>query len=323
MLMADDIHGAEERPRKPLGVRLSDYRVRHESFIKETRYSLYLFSRSVLSMAGLIIIAGVVIVALIAPWMAPYDPTYQVVDGDRQEFWPVSVESQLLPPDSEHWFGTDFLGRDLYSMVLYGAWKAMYTGVLVVIPAAFIGVMLGGVAGYFGRALGEAIMRITDVFLSIPSLVLAMAIVAALGPSITHITYAMIVTWWPWYTRLVYGQVLSIREKAYIEASRSVGAGPGRILFKHVIKNSLSPVVVQATSDFGYVILAAAALGWLGLGAPLGTAEWGRMISENQQYVFQAWWSVAFPGLAIVITVLGFNLLGDGIRDVLDPKLRR
>jgi len=167
------------------------------------------------------------------------------------------------------------------------------------------------------------IMRITDVFLSIPSLVLAMAIVAALGPSITHITYAMIVTWWPWYTRLVFGQVLSIREKQYIEASRSVGAGPGRILYKHVMKNSLSPVVVQATSDFGYVVLAAAALGWLGLGAPLGTAEWGRMISENQQYVFQAWWTVTFPGIAIVFTVLGFNLLGDGIRDVLDPKLRR
>ncbi len=310
-------------PPRTFRERIEDFRMRHESFFKETRYSLYLFSRSLLSMIGLGIILAVVAMAFLAPYIAPYHPNYQVVSGQRQEFWPVSTEDQLLAPSSDHRFGTDVLGRDLYSMVLYGAWKALYTGILVVAPAAIIGVMLGGIAGYVGRGVGEVIMRITDVFLSIPSLVLAMAIVAALGPSITHITYAMIVTWWPWYTRLVFGQVLSIREKQYIEASRSVGAGPGRILYKHVMKNSLSPVVVQATSDFGYVVLAAAALGWLGLGAPLGTAEWGRMISENQQYVFQAWWTVTFPGIAIVFTVLGFNLLGDGIRDVLDPKLRR
>lgn len=307
------------------GGRVAEFKAKHESFLKETRYSLYLFSRSILSMVGLVIILAVVVIAVLAPFIAPFHPSYSVVGGQKQEFWPVSTSSddQLNPPSSDHYFGTDFLGRDLYSMVLYGAWKALYTGILVVIPAALIGVFLGGIAGYFGRALGEVIMRVTDIFLSIPSLVLAMAIVAALGPSITHITYAMIITWWPWYTRLVYGQVLSIREKQYVEASRSVGAGPGRILYKHVLKNSLSPVIVQATSDFGYVVLAAAALGWLGLGAPLGTAEWGRMIAENQQYVFQAWWSVTFPGLAIIFTVLGFNLLGDGIRDVLDPKLRR
>jgi len=321
--MSSDHPEIYRTPRKNLRERMNDYKTRHESFIKETRYSLYLFSRSYLSMIGLIIILIVVAIAALAPFIAPYHPNFQTVDGQKQEFWPVTTADQLVSPSSKHWFGTDTLGRDLYSMVLYGAWKALYIGLLVVLPAAFIGVMLGGVAGYVGRGVGEVIMRITDVFLSIPSLVLAMAIVAALGPSITHITYAMIVTWWPWYTRLVFGQVLSIREMQYVEASRSVGAGPSRILFNHVLKNSLSPVVVQATSDFGYVVLAAAALGWLGLGAPLGTAEWGRMISENQQYVFQAWWAVTFPGIAIVLTVLGFNLLGDGIRDVLDPKLRR
>lgn len=321
--MQSDHPELHRTPKRSLRQRIDDYWTRHESFIKETRYSLYLFSRSYLSMVGLLIILAVVAIAILAPFIAPYHPDFPVVNGQRQEFWPVTVENQLIEPNSKHWFGTDVLGRDLFSMVLYGAWKALYIGLLVVLPAAFIGVMLGGVAGYVGKGIGETIMRITDVFLSIPSLVLAMAIVAALGPSITHITYAMIVTWWPWYTRLVFGQVLSIREKQYIEASRSVGARPVRILFKHVLKNSLSPVVVQITSDFGYVVLAAAALGWLGLGAPLGTAEWGRMISENQQYVFQAWWTVTFPGLAIVGTVLGFNLLGDGIRDVLDPKLRR
>jgi len=320
--MSAEHHGLHRIPEAGSEKHREDFRTRHESFFKETRYSLYLFSRSLLSMVGLVIIIGVVVLAVITPFVAPYHPNYETVNGQRQEFWPVTPD-QLKPPSGDHYFGTDFLGRDLFSMVLYGSWKALYTGTLVVAPAAFVGVMLGGIAGYFGRLLGEAIMRITDVFLSIPSIVLAMAITAALGPSITHITYAMIVTWWPWYTRLVYGQVLSIREKQYIEASRSVGAGPGRILFRHVLKNSLSPVVVQATSDFGYVVLAAAALGWLGLGAPLGTAEWGRMISENQQFVFQAWWAVTFPGLAIVFTVLGFNLLGDGIRDVLDPKLRR
>ena len=302
---------------------VGDWKTRHESFIKETRYSLYLFSRSWLSMAGLIIILVLVVIAFLGPFLAPFHPTYDTIDGREVEFWPVTPGSTLLAPSSDHFFGTDQNGRDTFSMVLYGAAKSLYIGVLVVIPAALIGIALGGVAGFYGGYSGESIMRITDVFLSVPTIILAMAITTALGPSITNLTYAMIITWWPWYTRLVYGQVLSIREKQYIEAARSVGAGKARILFKHILKNSMSPVVVQATSDFGYVILAAAALGWLGLGAPPGTAEWGLMISEGQQNIFHAWWGVVFPGLAIVISVLGFNLLGDGLRDVMDPKLRR
>ncbi|MFY9606065.1 MAG: ABC transporter permease [Thermoplasmata archaeon] len=311
---------ASERPR-PGSIR--EWASRHESFVKETRYSMYLFSRSYLSMVGLIIILAMVAVAVLTPWIAPYHPNYQRLDGSRQEFWPAQQAGRPLAPSSSHWFGTDNQGRDILSMVLYGTWKALFIGAIVVGPAALIGVILGAVAGYIGGLLGEAIMRITDVFLSIPSLVLAMAISLALGPSLIHIAYSLIVTWWPWYTRLVFGQVLSIREKQYVEASRSVGAGTGRILFKHVIKNSLSPVIVQITSDYGFVILEAASLSWMGLGAPVGTAEWGRLITEGQTYVFQAWWFVAFPGLAIVMSVLGFNLLGDGLRDVLDPKLRR
>ncbi|HEX9907698.1 MAG TPA: ABC transporter permease [Thermoplasmata archaeon] len=305
--------------KKSLSQRIDDWKLRHESFIKETRYSLYLFSRSFLSMAGLILILGLVVIAFIGPIIATYHPTYP---GD-QELWLSDPASSRLPPSEAHYFGTDNQGRDIYSMVLYGAAKSLFIGVLVVIPASLIGILLGGVAGYYGGPLGELLMRITDVFLAIPSLVLAMAITAALGPSLINLTYAMIATWWPWYTRLVFGQVISIREKQFVEAARSVGAKNSRILYKHVLKNSMSPVVVQATSDFGYVILAAAALGWLGLGAPPGTAEWGIMIAKNQDFVLQAWWGVVFPALAIIISVLGFNLLGDGLRDVLDPKLRR
>ena len=303
--------------------RIQNWASRHQSFINETKYSIYLFSRSYLSMVGLAIIVGMMVIAILAPFIAPYHPIYQNFGGGKQEFWPAQEAGIPTKPSSVHWFGTDNQGRDLYSMVLYGTWKALFVGAIVVVPAALIGVLLGMIAGYIGRAIGELIMRITDVFLAIPSVVLAMAISLALGPSLTHIAYALIVTWWPWYTRLVYGQVLSIREKQYIEASRMAGAGTGRILFKHVAKNSISPVIVQITSDYGFVILEAAALSWMGLGAPVGTAEWGRLITEGQTYVFQAWWFVAFPGLAIVTAVLGFNLLGDGLRDVLDPKLRR
>jgi peptide/nickel transport system permease protein len=194
---------------------------------------------------------------------------------------------------------------------------------MVVLSATIIGIFLGGIAGYFGGKLDELLMRITDVFLSIPYLILAIAVAAALGRSIENIMMALILVWWPQYARLLRGQVLSIRENQYVEAARSVGSSNWRILFRHVIPNSFAPLLVQITLDLGAVLLVAAGLSFIGLGASPGTAEWGLMISSGRMHMFHAWWYVAFPGLAIVLTVLGFNLLGDGIRDITDPKLRR
>ncbi len=237
---------------------------------------------------------------------------------------PLAVDCQVfLAPSSAHPFGTDNFGEDWYSKVLYGASLSLEIGLLVVIPASLIGSMLGLVAGFKGGLLEEVIMRVTDIFLSIPSLILAIAITAVLGRSIVNVTYALIITWWPWYTRLVRGQVLSIKERQFVESAKSVGASPTRLMIRHILPNSISPVIVQASMDFGYVILTAAGLGFLGLGAPPGTAEWGVMISEGLNYLFNAPWMAVFPGLAIVLTVLGFNLLGDGLRDILDPRLRR
>ncbi len=237
---------------------------------------------------------------------------------------PLVVDCQVfLGPSSAHPFGTDNFGEDWYSKVLYGASLSLEIGLLVVIPASLIGSMLGLVAGFKGGIIEEVVMRVTDIFLSIPSLILAIAITAVLGRSIVNVTYALIITWWPWYTRLVRGQVLSLKERQFIESAKSVGASPTRLMLRHILPNSVSPVIVQASMDFGYVILTAAGLGFLGLGAPPGTAEWGVMISEGLNYLFNAPWMAVFPGLAIVLTVLGFNLLGDGLRDILDPRLRR
>lgn len=237
---------------------------------------------------------------------------------------PLTLDCEtFLGPSLAHPFGTDNFGEDWYSKVLYGAGLSLEIGLLVVIPASLIGSLLGLLAGFRGGIIEEVIMRVTDVFLSIPSLILAIAITAVLGRSIVNVTYALIITWWPWYTRLVRGQVLSLKERQFVESAKSVGASPTRLMLRHILPNSISPVIVQASMDFGYVILTAAGLGFLGLGAPPGTAEWGVMISEGLTYLFNAPWMSVFPGLAIVLTVLGFNLLGDGLRDILDPRLRR
>jgi peptide/nickel transport system permease protein len=208
-------------------------------------------------------------------------------------------------------------------MVVYGSQTSLRICLMVVAISTLIGVILGGLAGYFGGAIDEVLMRITDVFLSIPYLILALAIAAALGRSIDHIMEAMIITWWPTYARLLRGQVLAIREQQYVEAARSVGASNSRILFRHILPNSFAPLLVEITLDLGAVLLVAAGLSFIGLGASPGTAEWGLMISEGRTVMFHAWWYVTFPGIAILLVVLGFNLLGDGLRDVTDPKLRR
>jgi peptide/nickel transport system permease protein len=279
-------------------------------------------------MIGLTLIIILLLVALFAPFLASQHPSYVEVSTEQgttrvEERWEIHFDQKLLPPSADHLFGTDDYGRDIFSMVVYGSQTSLRICLLVVFIATIIGVILGGLAGYFGGALDEILMRITDVFLAIPYLILAMAVAAALGRSIDHIMEAMIITWWPTYARLIRGQVLAIREQQFVEAARSVGASNSRILFRHILPNSFAPLLVEITLDLGAVLLVAAGLSFIGLGASPGTAEWGLMISEGRTVMFHAWWYVTFPGLAILLVVLGFNLLGDGLRDVTDPKLRR
>ena len=301
---------------------------KHESRIKDIRYMLYLFRRSILSMMGLILVLFVISVAILAPFIANQHPSFVEVTSERgtkriEERWAINFDEKLLPPSFKHLFGTDDYGRDIFSMVLYGSRTSLKICLLVVITSTIIGVVLGGIAGYFGGKIDEVIMRITDVFLSIPGLILALAVASALGRSIEHVMEALIFVWWTPYARLIRGQILSIRENQYVEAARSIGASSWRVLFRHVIPNSFSPLLVQITLDLGAVLLVAAGLSFIGVGATPGTAEWGLMISSGRMHMFHAWWYVTFPGIAIFITVLGFNLLGDGIRDVTDPRLRR
>ena len=288
----------------------------------------HLFRRSLLSMIGLILIIILIFIALFAPFIASQHPSYVRVETEQgtqvtEERWAINFSQSLLPPSPKHLFGTDDYGRDLFSMVIYGSRTSFRICVIVVSISTLIGIILGGIAGYFGGILDEILMRITDVFLAIPYLILAMAIAAALGRSIDHIMEALIIVWWPTYARIMRGQVISIREQQYVEAARSVGASNTRILFRHIFPNSFAPLLVEITLDLGAVLLVAAGLSFIGLGASPGTAEWGLMISSGRTYMFQAWWYVTFPGLAILLVVLGFNLLGDGLRDVTDPKLRR
>ena len=223
-----------------------------------------------------------------------------------------------------HYWGTDDTGGDVYSRIVWAASTDLRISVTIVIVAITAGAVIGAASGYYGGKLDELVMRITDIFFAFPGLILAMAIVMALGErNLDNIALALMITWWPVYARLVRGQVLAEREKLYVEAARSVGASDSRILFTHIIPNTFQPLIVQATMDTGGVLLTAAGLSYIGFGPPAGVAEWGLMISTGQQFLTIAPWMSMFPGLAILVTALAFNLVGDGIRDILDPKLRR
>jgi peptide/nickel transport system permease protein len=264
-----------------------------------------------LTIIGLVIILFILFIAIFPSNLAPYDPIK------------VEMYDSLQPPGMTHPFGTDNYGRDILSRIVYGARYDLRIATIVVAAAVCIGTILGATGGYLGGKVDEVIMRITDIFLAFPALVLAMAFAAALGPSLEHVMIAMIIVWWPAYARLVRGQALSIKENQYIEAARSVGASQSRIIFRHVLPNSLSPIIVQATMDLGNVILMAAGLSFIGVGAQPPIPEWGVMIAEGRSYLRGSWWFPTFPGLFILLTVLGFNLFGDGLRDILDPHLRR
>jgi peptide/nickel transport system permease protein len=266
--------------------------------------------RSPLTVAGLVIVALLALTALFAPLLAPADPLKQ------------TLSNRLKPPSAEHWMGTDQLGRDILSRMIYGARISLMIGLVVVGLAAGVGIFVGLVAGYTGGWLDETLMRMTDVFFAFPALILAMAISGALGPSLTNAMIAIAVVTWPVYARLVRGQVLSLRELEYVSAARSLGASSGRIMWQHILPNSLPPLLVQVSFDMGAAILAAAGLSFIGFGTQPPTPEWGVMVSDGRNYIATHGWLSLYPGLAILLTVAAFNLIGDGLRDALDPRLR-
>jgi len=282
--------------------------------VKELKLSLYLLKRNKLTYFSLIVIAFLILIAILAPYIAPF-PSH--IYGST------NPADSLLPPSSKYFFGTDELGRDIFSRVLYGTRISLQTALLAVTLALLIGIPLGAIAGSLGGFIDEVIMRITDIFLSFPPLLLAIAIAAFLGPSLTNAMLAIAISWWPWYTRLVRGQAISLRERQFVKAARAIGTPSFKIIFGHIVPNCIAPVIVQASMDLGGVILTASSLSFLGLGAQPPTPEWGLMVSTSRTYFLNGWWYSIFPGLAIFITVLAFNLLGDGLREILDPKTRQ
>jgi len=284
-----------------------------ESQIRNFKLILYTLSRSPLSVIGFFCVSVFLIIALIGPMIITYP-------GDIKGT--IHMDQKLRPPSSNHPFGTDEVGRDIYSRVIMGTRLSFQIGLIIIFIAMGIGVPLGIIAGYIGGWLNEIIMRVTDIFLSIPGLLLALAIVGALGPGIKNAMLALSIVWWPGYVRLVQGKTLSLREESYVEAAKSIGASKLRVIFSHVLPNCTSPIIVKASMDMGMAILFAANLGFIGVGAQPPIPEWGAMISTGRNYLPDHWWMATFPGMAILITVLGFNLLGDGLRDVLDPQSR-
>lgn len=267
--------------------------------------------RNKLTLTGFIIVGLVVLVGLLAPVLAPYDPNL------------MDIPARLQGPSGAHPFGTDEMGRDILSRVMYGARISIAVGVIIVAVSAAIGVVLGSLSGYFGGRIGQAVMAVTDMILAFPSMVLALALTAAMGPGLLNTMLAVIIVRIPMYTRLMRGQVLVQKEQQYVRAARTFGEKPFWIVARHIVPNCLTPLMVQMTLGIGDAILIASSMSFIGLGAQPPTPEWGAMISTARVYAIDQWWYAAFPGLSILITIMGFNLIGDGIRDILDPRSRK
>lgn len=266
------------------------------------------FRRNPLAVVGLCIVVALLLVAAFAPLIATHNPLAQNLDG------------RLLPPSAAHWFGTDSLGRDIYSRIVYGARVTLVIVLLVVITVGPLGLLIGAASGYLGGWVDRLLMRITDVFLAFPRLVLALAFVAALGPGLENAVIAIAFTAWPPYARVARAETLIIRNQDYISAVRLQGASQWRIVLRHVVPMCLPSLIVRTTLDMAGIILTAAGLGFLGLGAQPPIPEWGAMISTGREQIFDQWWVATFPGIAICVVALGFNLLGDGLRDVMDAR---
>ena len=264
-----------------------------------------------ISLLGAILIGIILVLALLPSYFSTHDP--MELKGDER----------LKPPSLSHWFGTDEMGRDIYSRIIHGIGLSLKAGMIAVVIATLWGTFVGMIAGFFNEKwFSSIILRVAEIFLAFPPLVMAMAIVAALGPSLTNASLALGVVWWPQYTLLTYAQVLSAKNFLYVEAAKAAGVKTFRIIFRHILPNCFAPIVIKTTLDIGYAVLFTASLSFLGLGAPPPTPELGTLITMGRSYLLDSWWYPTFPGLAIFLCVMGFNLLGDGIRDAVDPNLR-
>ncbi|MDW8035106.1 MAG: ABC transporter permease [Candidatus Korarchaeum sp.] len=278
---------------------------------EDFRINLILIRRSPLTILGLFLTILLISVALLAPYIVKYDPVKQ------------DLSKRLLPPSLEHLFGTDQLGRDIFSRVIWGSRISLTIAIVVVAISFSLGTLIGVISGYFGGKIDEVLMRVTDMFMAFPRLILAMAVAAALGPGIFNTMLAIAFVSWVYYARLARASTLQVREETFVEAARAIGASDLRIIFRHVLPMIIPPVIVQATLDMGGTILTAAGLGFLGLGVQPPTPEWGVMVSEGRRFITEQWWVSTFPGFAILLATLGFNLLGDGINDILNVRARR
>jgi peptide/nickel transport system permease protein len=258
-----------------------------------------------------IIIVLFIVIAIFANHIAPYP-----LEGAGK----TNADNSLLAPSPEHPLGTDKLGRDMLSRIIVGARPALIVPMGVVFFAILIGMPLGALAGYKGGWIDEAIMRVTDLFLAFPSLLLAMAITSALGRGLDKAAIALVISWWPWYTRIARGVAVSLRERYFVEAAQAIGVSDAVIIFRHILPNTISPILVQATVDLGTVILAMGGLAFLGLGTQPPSPDWGLMVSEGRELILNQWWVATYAGLAIFVVVLAFNLLGDTLRDIFDPR---
>lgn len=278
------------------------------------RHVVSVIVRDPLALISTVIIILFIFTALFAKQIAPYPE-----EGAGR----TNASNSLLAPSAEHPLGTDKLGRDLLSRILVGARPALIIPIGVVFFAVLIGAPLGALAGYKGGWLDEVIMRITDLFLAFPSLLLAMAIASALGRGLDKAAIALVISWWPWYTRIARGVAVSLKERYFVEAAQAVGVKDAVIIVRHILPNTISPILVQATVDLGTVILAMGGLAFLGLGTQPPSPDWGLMVSEGRELILNQWWVATYPGLAIFVVVLAFNLLGDTLRDIFDPRQYR
>jgi len=287
------------------------FRKEHQWQIRELFFTLRLLRQNPSAVAGFIIIALMVLMALCASFLAPYDPIR------------ISLKDRLSPPSLIHLFGTDELGRDILSRIMYGSRISLRIGVFVILIAGGMGSVIGALSGYLGHKIDNLIMRVMDVLLSFPPLVLALALAAALGPSLNNAILAVAVVMIPKFARLVRGEALAVKEKQFIAAARASGAKSLWIVFHHILPNCFSSVIILGTLILGETILIAASLSFIGLGAQPPTPEWGAMVSVGRKFLMDQWWYATFPGLFILITVIGFNIFGDALRDILDPRIRR